>query len=410
MGHVTPHSLRRTFISLLAARADLPYVMAQAGHSDPKVTLSIYAKVISTNTDFGAAFDGLAPAGERIGLDEDRPSAIHRLTTWKILSAQAQYRVASSCKSPIRRDTGKRMGHRATIYSVRVHKRNRPNEFVAFGALNDEARYLGDFFLDVLEPGNFACVDPKGEREVTCETRKLAGEDNADLQAIFFSGERGVRAKIMKQDGQLAWDQMPTDTQMLRCGSVIRLPRVETVGWWSCHMNKTRGVKSLVAPELIVQFRKEFPELILKIEPVVNKAALQAALEEGSLLSATLTKYEKPSDIAANDKWSADDTGLKLDLSIKPERGKLLPSSLALRAFEKEDAALGNVVEFRGLPFDSASFEVELANGIKRSYNTARPDGGHPFSHYIEPELEQDGDPKDASLFTELGKVITELG
>ena len=44
---LTPHSLRRTFISvLLALGEDVPYVMRQVGHSDPKVTLSIYAQVM----------------------------------------------------------------------------------------------------------------------------------------------------------------------------------------------------------------------------------------------------------------------------------------------------------------------------------------------------------------------------
>jgi integrase len=44
---LTPHSLRRTFISLvLAAGEDPPYVMRQVGHSDPKVTLGIYAQVM----------------------------------------------------------------------------------------------------------------------------------------------------------------------------------------------------------------------------------------------------------------------------------------------------------------------------------------------------------------------------
>ncbi len=39
--------LRRTFISvLLALSEDVPYVMRQVGHSDPKVTLSIYAQVM----------------------------------------------------------------------------------------------------------------------------------------------------------------------------------------------------------------------------------------------------------------------------------------------------------------------------------------------------------------------------
>jgi integrase len=65
IGDVTPHSLRRTFISLLlAAGADVPYVMAQAGHSDPKMTLGLYAKVIASKTDHGAALDGLIPASD----------------------------------------------------------------------------------------------------------------------------------------------------------------------------------------------------------------------------------------------------------------------------------------------------------------------------------------------------------
>ncbi len=44
---LTPHSLRRTFISLLLATGrEVPYVMQQVGHADPKVTLSIYARVM----------------------------------------------------------------------------------------------------------------------------------------------------------------------------------------------------------------------------------------------------------------------------------------------------------------------------------------------------------------------------
>jgi integrase len=44
---LTPHSMRRTFISLLLAIGeDAPYVMGQVGDVDPKVTLSIYAQVM----------------------------------------------------------------------------------------------------------------------------------------------------------------------------------------------------------------------------------------------------------------------------------------------------------------------------------------------------------------------------
>jgi hypothetical protein len=46
-GDITPHSLRRTFLSLLLATgAEVPYVMQQVGHADPKLTLSVYAQVM----------------------------------------------------------------------------------------------------------------------------------------------------------------------------------------------------------------------------------------------------------------------------------------------------------------------------------------------------------------------------
>jgi integrase len=55
IGKATPRSLRRTFASLLLATgADVPYVMAQLGHTDPKMTLGVYAKVIASKTDHAA--------------------------------------------------------------------------------------------------------------------------------------------------------------------------------------------------------------------------------------------------------------------------------------------------------------------------------------------------------------------
>jgi integrase len=42
---LTPHSLRRTFASLLFALGETPpYVMAQMGHTTPSLTLAIYAR------------------------------------------------------------------------------------------------------------------------------------------------------------------------------------------------------------------------------------------------------------------------------------------------------------------------------------------------------------------------------
>jgi integrase len=44
---LTPHSLRRTFASILfACGEDAPYVMSQRGHGDAKFTLNVYAQVM----------------------------------------------------------------------------------------------------------------------------------------------------------------------------------------------------------------------------------------------------------------------------------------------------------------------------------------------------------------------------
>jgi integrase len=59
---VTAHTLRRTYISMMfAAGAEIPYVMAQVGHDDSKVTLEIYARVLKRRDrdDIARAFDHL---------------------------------------------------------------------------------------------------------------------------------------------------------------------------------------------------------------------------------------------------------------------------------------------------------------------------------------------------------------
>ena len=44
---ITPHSLRRTFASLLYARGEPPpVVMAEMGHTDPSLALAIYAQAM----------------------------------------------------------------------------------------------------------------------------------------------------------------------------------------------------------------------------------------------------------------------------------------------------------------------------------------------------------------------------
>jgi Phage integrase family len=72
---VSPHALRRTYISLLIeAGAPLPYVMRQVGHDDSRTTLEVYAKVqqrLSRKHVHQAFDDLLASAGETADVGTD---------------------------------------------------------------------------------------------------------------------------------------------------------------------------------------------------------------------------------------------------------------------------------------------------------------------------------------------------
>jgi hypothetical protein len=60
--HVTPHTLRRTYVSimLLATNFDVPFVQSQVGHSDSKLTMDVYAQLLDrSKRAHGEAFDAL---------------------------------------------------------------------------------------------------------------------------------------------------------------------------------------------------------------------------------------------------------------------------------------------------------------------------------------------------------------
>lgn len=76
--HVTPHTLRRTYISiaLLANNFDVLWVMHQVGHADSKMTLDVYAQLQQrVKREHGAAFDKLIrQARKALGADAAPPT------------------------------------------------------------------------------------------------------------------------------------------------------------------------------------------------------------------------------------------------------------------------------------------------------------------------------------------------
>jgi hypothetical protein len=73
--HVTPHTMRRTYISiaLLANNFDVKWVMSQVGHADSKMTMDVYAQLEQrAKRDHGTKFDTLIrQARHEFGTEED---------------------------------------------------------------------------------------------------------------------------------------------------------------------------------------------------------------------------------------------------------------------------------------------------------------------------------------------------
>ena len=74
---MTPHSLRRTFASvLLSLGEEVPYVMEQLGHTDPKVTLGIYARVMRRSEGDRERLRALVDGGVSTVVPAGRQSAL----------------------------------------------------------------------------------------------------------------------------------------------------------------------------------------------------------------------------------------------------------------------------------------------------------------------------------------------
>ena len=297
------------------------------------------------------------------------------------------------------------MGHRAAIYTVRVRKRGKPNSFLPLGDIDEQGTYLGDVLREIF--GSFISTDPKSNKEVSCSSRKLDGED---LKLVLHHGEGGVAADIMNSVGQLRLHQVPDDKQLLRCGSLFRLPKNETIGLWAVHINNNRGVTGLVQREMTKRFRDRVSDLMLIVRPSVPSEVIAGALADGQLDTVKLVKFDKPSDLKDAGKWVAAGTEARIELRIRAaEKAKRLLPDLVRKAMSGNSQAFGQIVQFEGMKFDSAKFEIAVDGGTRRrTFNIQRPEAGHPFTADIEPVIE-DGEPTDASIFEELAEVISEM-
>lgn len=112
--HTTPHSMRRTYISiaLLANNFDVLWVMKQVGHADSKMTLEVYAQLQQrARRENGAKFDALIhKAREQLARHPKMPS-------------QGAIGSANGSVTPNTRPRATRKRHRRIAQKARISRR-----------------------------------------------------------------------------------------------------------------------------------------------------------------------------------------------------------------------------------------------------------------------------------------------
>lgn len=294
------------------------------------------------------------------------------------------------------------MGHTAALYTVRVKKRF--SDYQLLGGFDEDATSL----LDVLGAylPDFEQEDADRERVVRCLSALTEGDE---LVATMQHGQSGVAADIVDDQGDRQYRQVASDTQLLRCGCLFKLPSAETTGWLALHINNGRGIKGLLATGLWTRFREEFADYTLEINPYVQQSALMEAIEQDQLLKVKLIRYEKPHDraVQATNRWVHGGSFGKLELDISVRgRGEMLKADLLKRFYRGDQSALGEIIEFAGIPFEQAKIEVDL-DGRLRTFNIERPESGHPMTVDLEDLVaDDDGEPTPDSVLAALRAVL----
>jgi hypothetical protein len=296
------------------------------------------------------------------------------------------------------------MSHRAAIYTIRVHERHNPTELQAFGNIGEEGIYLPEWLCENVFTKEFSVVD--GDKEIFCEEDSRF--DEPDLRVWFRPGQSGQHADLMEADGQVLFTQTADHRHILESGSLFRLPKTHKIGYWALHVNSGRGAKTLIYEEMWERFHERFPDLLLKVQPAIDAEAFKKAVGDGRVTSVHLAATGPSADIKDGDKWVTGNTGMKLDLVIRANKGFLRPN-LVKNALEGDNEAFGSIVEFGEIKFDRANVEVELKNGDTRHYDVSDLTRGHAMSAVIQPEADKDGRVKPDSVFDELRAILAPM-
>jgi hypothetical protein len=293
------------------------------------------------------------------------------------------------------------LGHAAALYTV--HVKEPRGDHQPLGDIDGAGTYLLDVLADyVANLGEIS--DEDGERILRCLDSRSNGDE---LIMTMQLGQSGVVADIVDADQNPRLRQIWTDTALIRCGGLFKLPRQQVMGWLALHVNNGRGIKGLLDRAVPPRFRTEF-DRILELRPFIRGSALREAIEADKLAKVRLLRYERPADRAnaSTNRWVPADQYGKIELDISARgRGQMLKTAVLQRFLAGDGGAHDEIFEFAGMTFEQVKVEVDV-DGRRRTFNLQNPTAGHPMTIDIQPDFDDEGEPREESLIGALREAL----
>lgn len=250
-------------------------------------------------------------------------------------------------------------------------------------------------------------VDVSGYRR--CISAANVVGDKFGVKAHAYVGEYGFGGRLVDAStGTLSYVRKVTDAPMEPYFFEFRLSTGSTKGIFLCERRGQSSAKGALQEYIKVKFRKDFPEFIMDIVPVMPQQAVKALLDKGKLSAVRLVQGVIPSDIADKFNGNSQQQEGEVEVVLRPKRSGVLSMDRISEIFNKTKN-LSDLIEIEDFSPDRLKVEVEV-DGRKKTVdfgNLSRVRGSFDISGEI--QNGQDGFPTFSSVDTSAGQLMPSL-
>lgn len=229
--------------------------------------------------------------------------------------------------------------------------------------------------------------------------RKLM-EDDRILYGIIETGEYGVESDLLDIETKaLAHHRKMTEADMRPFYFLVDVPEGPDEAVLLLQRSGALGIRKVLHQAVAPTLERQFPELRLRIQPLVDAQQFMAFLK-GRVEEVRFTRFGIPHDFTDAYDSGHNEVEGSVELVVKARKRKHLPINGRLLQFATGKKELANLIALHDINFDYDDIKVKTKVGKSRRTvdlaNPARIRSYHDISGEV--QLGKDGHPKFDSI------------